>query len=274
MFDRSKLAAILEDEGLTKRSSTDPRGLKRLLASLNVKGREFKAVADALSMSYSDEGSPKDMKDQVEIHSGGLPTSTWGEFIDWPLSTYKKIWDLYEKARNSYRQERTPGLRHGQTADRVFLNILKKLSGGEKVFPDDVPTLEISWKSGGYATWSSQGMGWLPFNVTDKEVWQGSRKRVSAAELYAWIKAQGGKVTGTGPQRKPILTKWDTPTGYTWEGDQVYDPQGAKIGEVRRTDWGGFDIYLGKSRPKYVDSRFSRLPAARKIIRLHEGKPR
>ena len=231
-------------------------------------------MADALSMSYSDEGSPKDMKDQVEIHSGGLPTSTWGEFIDWPLSTYKKIWDLYEKARNSYRQERTPGLRHGQTADRVFLNILKKLSGGEKVFPDDVPTLEISWKSGGYATWSSQGMGWLPFNVTDKEVWQGSRKRVSAAELYAWIKAQGGKVTGTGPQRKPILTKWDTPTGYTWEGDQVYDPQGAKIGEVRRTDWGGFDIYLGKSRPKYVDSRFSRLPAARKIIRLHEGKPR
>ena len=113
MFNKSKLASILEDEGLVKRSSTHPRGLKRLLASLNVKGRDFNAVAGALSTAYHDfEGGPQDMKDEVEVNSGGLGTSTPDEWIDWPLSTYKKIWDLYEKARKSYRPERTPGLRH------------------------------------------------------------------------------------------------------------------------------------------------------------------
>jgi len=69
-------------------------------------------VAGVLSTTYHDfEGGPEDMKDEVEIHSGGLSTSTDGEWIDWPLEAYQEIWDLYEKARLAYKTPQAPGPR-------------------------------------------------------------------------------------------------------------------------------------------------------------------
>jgi hypothetical protein len=106
MTDSSELELIKEG------NSTDPRGLKTLLASLNVKGRDFRPVANALAVAYHDfEGGPQDMKDEVEIHSGGLSTSTDGEWIDWPIETYQEIWNLYKKARQSYRSPQASGVR-------------------------------------------------------------------------------------------------------------------------------------------------------------------
>ena len=101
---RRQLRRIIKEAVLCEGNSIDPRGLKALLASLNVKGQEFGPVAGALSTAYHDfEGGPQDMKDEVEVHSGGLPTSTAGVWINWPTETYQEIWDLYEKARLSYQ---------------------------------------------------------------------------------------------------------------------------------------------------------------------------
>ena len=109
---RKQLRRIIKEELLREGNPTDPRGLKALLASLNVKGRDFRPVANVLSTVYHDfEGGPQDMKDEVETHSGGLSTSTPDVWIDWPLATYQEIWDLYEKARLSYQTPKTPGLR-------------------------------------------------------------------------------------------------------------------------------------------------------------------
>jgi len=106
MADSTELELIKEG------NSTDPRGLKALLASLNVKGRDFGPVANALALAYHDaEGAPQDMKDEVEIHSGGLPTSTYGEWIDWPLETYQEIWNLYKKAELAYKSPQASGPR-------------------------------------------------------------------------------------------------------------------------------------------------------------------
>jgi hypothetical protein len=100
---KKQLRRIIREEVLREGNSTDPRGLKALLASLNVKGREFGPVSDALSTAYHDfEGGPQDMKDEVETNSGGLPTST-GDWIDWPVETYQEIWSLYKKAEQSYQ---------------------------------------------------------------------------------------------------------------------------------------------------------------------------
>jgi hypothetical protein len=99
-------------ELINEGNSTDPRGLKALLASLNVKGRDFGPVANSLALAYYDsEGSPQDMKDEVEHHSGGLPTSTDGEWIDWPIETYQEIWNLYKKAERSYKSPQSRGPR-------------------------------------------------------------------------------------------------------------------------------------------------------------------
>ena len=101
---RRQLRQIIKEAVLREGNSTDPRGLKALLASLNVKGRDFRPVANALSTAYHDaEGAPQDMKDEVEIHSGGLSTSTDGAWIDWPIETYQEIWNLYKKAEQSYK---------------------------------------------------------------------------------------------------------------------------------------------------------------------------
>ena len=109
---KRQLRRIIQESILNEGNSTDPRGLKTLLASLNVKGREFGPVAGALSTAYHDfEGGPQDMKDEVETHSGGLPTSTDGEWIDWPIETYQEIWNLYKKAEQSYRSPQAPGPR-------------------------------------------------------------------------------------------------------------------------------------------------------------------
>jgi len=109
---KRQLRQIIKEAVLREGNSIDPRGLKALLASLNVKGQEFKAVADALSTAYHDaEGAAQDMKDEVEIHSGGLPTSTDGEWIDWPLETYQEIWGLYKKAEQSYKSPQASGPR-------------------------------------------------------------------------------------------------------------------------------------------------------------------
>ena len=107
-----QLRRIIKEAVLREGNSTDPRGLKALLASLNVKGREVNAVATALATVYHDfEGGPQDMKDEVETHSGGLPTSTAGDWIDWPIETYQEIWNLYKKAEQSYRSPQAPGPR-------------------------------------------------------------------------------------------------------------------------------------------------------------------
>ena len=109
---KRQLRRIIKEASLHEGNSTDPRGLKALLASLNVKGQEFGPVANALAMAYHDfEGAPQDMKDEVEIHSGGLPTSTDGEWIDWPIETYQEIWTLYKKAEQSHKISQTPGPR-------------------------------------------------------------------------------------------------------------------------------------------------------------------
>ena len=108
---RRKLIRIIK-EAVLREGIADPRGLKALLASLNVKGRDFRPVANALSTAYHDaEGAPQDMKDEVEIHSGGLSTSTDGEWIDWPLETYQEIWNLYKKAEQSYKSPQSSGPR-------------------------------------------------------------------------------------------------------------------------------------------------------------------
>ena len=66
---KRQLRRIIKEEFDTLRegNSINPRGLKTLLASLNVKGQEFKALANTLSTVYHDfEGGPQDMKDEVE----------------------------------------------------------------------------------------------------------------------------------------------------------------------------------------------------------------
>ena len=99
-------------ESILNEGIADPRGLKALLASLNVKGRDFGPVANALALAYHDsEGGPQDMKDEVEIHSGGLSTSTDGVWIDWPIETYQEIWNLYKKAEQSYKPAQASGPR-------------------------------------------------------------------------------------------------------------------------------------------------------------------
>ena len=45
---------------------------------------------------------------RLRLNSGGLPTSTDGEWIDWPLETYQEIWGLYKKAEQSYRSPKLP----------------------------------------------------------------------------------------------------------------------------------------------------------------------
>ena len=106
---KRQLRRIIKEELnlLCEGNPLDPPELKELLASLNVKGREYDAVADALSTSYSHEGYPQDMKDQVEELSGGLPTSAPqgdpSRWIDWPLEIYQEIWDVYENHRAGYQ---------------------------------------------------------------------------------------------------------------------------------------------------------------------------
>ena len=112
IITRRQLRQIIKEAVLREGNSTDPRGLKALLASLNVKGQEFKALAAVLSTTYHDfEGGPEDMKDEVEVNSGGLSTSIDGEWIDWPIETYQEIWDLYKKAEQSYKPSQAPGPR-------------------------------------------------------------------------------------------------------------------------------------------------------------------
>ena len=108
---RRQLRNIIKEAILREGNSTDPPGLKELLASLNVKGPEFNPVANALSQAFSGAGGPDDMKDEVEVHSGGLSTSVADDWIDWPIETYQEIWDLYEKARLSYQTPMAPGPR-------------------------------------------------------------------------------------------------------------------------------------------------------------------
>ncbi len=109
---RRQLRQIIKESILNEGNSTHPHGLKTLLASLGVKDQEFKAVAGVLSTTYHDfEGGPEDMKEEVEVNSGGLSTSTDGEWIDWPLEAYQEIWDLYEKARLAYKTPQAPGPR-------------------------------------------------------------------------------------------------------------------------------------------------------------------
>ena len=110
---KQRLLRIIREAVLREGNSTDPRGLKALLASLGVKGQEFKLVANALSTAYYDfEGGPQDMKDEVEVNSGGLGTSLpLKEWIDWPIETYQEIWSLYKKAEQSYKSPQSSGPR-------------------------------------------------------------------------------------------------------------------------------------------------------------------
>ena len=51
---KRQLRRIIKEAIICEDNSIDPRGLKALLASLNVKGQEFKAVAKVLSTTYHD----------------------------------------------------------------------------------------------------------------------------------------------------------------------------------------------------------------------------
>lgn len=87
------------DEGV------DPRGLKTLLKGLGVT-KAFRGVSEALSTAfYEFEGDAADMKEEVEVASGGYRDDR-GQAINWPLDVYQQIHDLYSKKKASYRAQR------------------------------------------------------------------------------------------------------------------------------------------------------------------------
>ena len=83
----------------------NPRGLKTMLKGLGVI-RSYGGVTDALSTAFYDfEGDAADMKEEVEINSGGYRDDS-GQAINWPLDVYQQIHDLYSKKKSKYRVPR------------------------------------------------------------------------------------------------------------------------------------------------------------------------
>ena len=99
---KQQLRRIIKEELSHLQEGVDPRGLKTLLKSLGVT-RSFRGVSEALSTAfYEFEGDAADMKEEVEINSGGYRDDS-GQAINWPLDVYQQIHDLYSKKKASYR---------------------------------------------------------------------------------------------------------------------------------------------------------------------------
>ena len=96
---------IKEEKAKLLREGVDPRGLKTMLKKFGVT-RSYGGVTDALSTAfYEFEGDAADMKEEVEINSGGYRDDS-GQVINWPLDVYQQIHDLYSKKKASYRAQR------------------------------------------------------------------------------------------------------------------------------------------------------------------------
>ena len=101
---KTKLRQLIKEEiKLLQEGSQDPRGLPELLASLNVTGRAYDALANTLSTAfYEYEEDAAGMEEEVENLSGGHVDSS-GDPIRWPLETYEKIYQLYSTAEKGYK---------------------------------------------------------------------------------------------------------------------------------------------------------------------------
>jgi hypothetical protein len=95
-----------EQGGIGKlQEGVDPRGLKTLLKNLGVT-RSFGGVSDALSTAfYEFEGDAADMKEEVEVMSGGYRDDS-GQAINWPRDVYQQIHDLYSGKKAKYKAQR------------------------------------------------------------------------------------------------------------------------------------------------------------------------
>ena len=102
---KRQLRRIIKEELSLLQEGVDPRGLKTMLKKLGVT-RSYSGVTDSLSTAfYEFEGDAADMKEEVEINSGGYRDDR-GQAIDWPLDVYQQIHDLYSKKKASYRAPR------------------------------------------------------------------------------------------------------------------------------------------------------------------------
>ncbi|MED5267610.1 MAG: hypothetical protein VYB00_02175 [Candidatus Thermoplasmatota archaeon] len=99
---QKQLRRIIREELSLLQEGVDPRGLKTMLKNLGV-SKAFRGVSEALSTAfYEFEGDAADMKEEVEVNSGGYRDDK-GQDINWPLDVYQQIHDLYSKQKSSYR---------------------------------------------------------------------------------------------------------------------------------------------------------------------------
>ena len=99
---KRQLKRIIKEELNRLHEGVDPRGLKTMLKGLGVT-KAFRGVSEALSTAFYDfEGDAADMKEEVEVNSGGYRDDK-GQDINWPLDVYQQIHDLYSKQKASYR---------------------------------------------------------------------------------------------------------------------------------------------------------------------------
>ena len=102
---KRQLRRIIREELVRLDEGVDPRGLKTMLKGLGVT-KAFRGVSEALSIAfYEFEGDAADMKEEVEVNSGGYRDDS-GQAINWTLDVYQQIHDLYSKQRSSYRAPR------------------------------------------------------------------------------------------------------------------------------------------------------------------------
>jgi len=108
---KRQLRRIIKEEIKRLQEGTqDPRGLQELLASLNVTGRAYDALANTLSTAfYEYEEDAAGMEEEVENLSGGHVDSS-GDPIRWPAETYEKIYQLYSTAEKGYKDPYQRGI--------------------------------------------------------------------------------------------------------------------------------------------------------------------
>ena len=102
---KQQLRRIIKEELSHLQEGVDPRGLKTLLKSLGVT-RSFRGVSEALSTAfYEFEGDAADMKEEVEVNSGGYRDDA-GSAINLPLDVYQQIHNLYSGQKARYKAQR------------------------------------------------------------------------------------------------------------------------------------------------------------------------
>lgn len=103
---KRQLMNIIKEELGRMQEGVDPRGLKTMLMKLGVT-RSYGGVTDALSTAfYEFEGDAADMKEEVEVNSGGYRDDR-GQAINWPLDVYQQIHDLYAKKKATFKVPRS-----------------------------------------------------------------------------------------------------------------------------------------------------------------------